>query len=221
MISCTGLTKTYTVGESRVHALQGVDLQVEDGEFIAIVGASGSGKSTLLHLIGGIDRPTSGRVRISDIEITTLSDDELAELRARKVGFVFQFHNLIPTLTALENVELPMIFTGIKPAERRRRAEELLRSVGLENRLNHTPLQLSGGQQQRVAIARALANKPDVILADEPTGELDSKTGKSVMQTLKNIREEHGTTLVVVTHEREVAAMADRVIRLRDGRVVE
>ncbi len=221
MISCTGLTKTYTVGETRVHALQGVDLQVEDGEFIAIVGASGSGKSTLLHLIGGIDRPTSGRVRISDIEITSLSDDELAELRARKVGFVFQFHNLIPTLTALENVELPMIFTGIKPAERRRRAEELLRSVGLENRLNHTPLQLSGGQQQRVAIARALANKPDVILADEPTGELDSKTGKSVMQTLKNIREEHGTTLVVVTHEREVAAMADRVIRLRDGRVVE
>jgi len=221
MISCTGLTKTYTVGETRVHALQGVDLQVEDGEFIAIVGASGSGKSTLLHLIGGIDRPTSGRVRVSDIEITSLSDDELAELRARKVGFVFQFHNLIPTLTALENVELPMIFTGIKPAERRRRAEELLRSVGLENRLNHTPLQLSGGQQQRVAIARALANKPDVILADEPTGELDSKTGKSVMQTLKNIREEHGTTLVVVTHEREVAAMADRVIRLRDGRVVE
>ncbi len=221
MISCTGLTKTYTVGESKVHALQGVDLQVEDGEFIAIVGASGSGKSTLLHLIGGIDRPTSGRVRISDIEITSLSDDELAELRARKVGFVFQFHNLIPTLTALENVELPMIFTGIKPAERRRRAEELLRSVGLENRLNHTPLQLSGGQQQRVAIARALANKPDVILADEPTGELDSKTGKSVMQTLKNIREEHGTTLVVVTHEREVAAMADRIIRLRDGRVVE
>ena len=204
-----------------MHALQGVDLQVEDGEFIAIVGASGSGKSTLLHLIGGIDRPTSGRVRISDIEITSLSDDELAELRARKVGFVFQFHNLIPTLTALENVELPMIFTGIKPAERRRRAEELLRSVGLENRLNHTPLQLSGGQQQRVAIARALANKPDVILADEPTGELDSKTGKSVMQTLKNIREEHGTTLVVVTHEREVAAMADRIIRLRDGRVVE
>ncbi len=221
MISCTGLTKTYTVGETKVHALQGVDLQVEDGEFIAIVGASGSGKSTLLHLIGGIDRPTSGRVRISDIEITSLSDDELAELRARKVGFVFQFHNLIPTLTALENVELPMIFTGIKPAERRRRAEELLRSVGLENRLNHTPLQLSGGQQQRVAIARALANKPDVILADEPTGELDSKTGKSVMQTLKNIREEHGTTLVVVTHEREVAAMADRIIRLRDGRVVE
>ena len=221
MISCTGLTKTYTVGETKVHALQGVDLQVEDGEFIAIVGASGSGKSTLLHLIGGIDRPTSGRVRISDIEITSLSDDELAELRARKVGFVFQFHNLIPTLTALENVELPMIFTGIKPAERRRRAEELLRSVGLENRLNHTPLQLSGGQQQRVAIARALANNPDVILADEPTGELDSKTGKSVMQTLKNIREEHGTTLVVVTHEREVAAMADRIIRLRDGRVVE
>lgn len=221
MISCTGLTKTYTVGETKVHALQGVDLQVEDGEFIAIVGASGSGKSTLLHLIGGIDRPTSGRVRISDIEITSLSDDELAELRARKVGFVFQFHNLIPTLTALENVELPMIFTGIKPAERRRRAEELLRSVGLENRLNHTPLQLSGGQQQRVAIARALANNPDVILADEPTGELDSKTGKSVMQTLKNIREEYGTTLVVVTHEREVAAMADRIIRLRDGRVVE
>jgi putative ABC transport system ATP-binding protein len=219
MILAQKLTKIYRMGATEVHALRGVDLAVEKGEVVAIVGASGSGKSTLLHILGGLDAPTGGRVYLEGEEITSLSEDELAELRARKIGFVFQFHNLLPTLTALENVELPMVFAGIKPRERRRRARELLHQVGLEDRLNHTPLQLSGGQQQRVAIARALANSPKMVLADEPTGELDSANSLRVMQTFLELREEHGVTVLLATHDFEIAKLADRIVKLKDGRI--
>lgn len=219
MISAVSLSKVYTLGGTLIHALRGVDLKIEEGEFLAVVGASGSGKSTLLHILGGLDRPTSGRVYLSDSELTALDEDELAEVRAKKIGFVFQFHNLIPALTALENVELPMVFAGVKPAQRRRRAAKLLREVGLGDRLSHTPLQLSGGEQQRVAIARALANKPEVVLADEPTGELDSANSLLIMETLLKLREEHGITIVMVTHDSEMAGFADRIVKLRDGKI--
>ncbi len=219
MISAVSLSKVYTLGGALIHALRGVDLKIEEGEFLAVVGASGSGKSTLLHILGGLDRPTSGRVYLSDSELTALDEDELAEVRAKKIGFVFQFHNLIPALTALENVELPMVFAGVKPAQRRRRAAKLLREVGLGDRLSHTPLQLSGGEQQRVAIARALANKPEVVLADEPTGELDSANSLLIMETLLKLREEHGITIVMVTHDSEMAGFADRIVKLRDGKI--
>ncbi|NOZ59222.1 MAG: ABC transporter ATP-binding protein [Euryarchaeota archaeon] len=221
MILARGLTKVYRMGAEEVHALRGVDLAVEKGEVVAVVGASGSGKSTLLHILGGLDAPTAGSVYLDGQEITSLSEDELAELRARKIGFVFQFHNLLPALTALENVELPMVFTGIKPRQRRRRALELLQQVGLEDRLSHTPLQLSGGQQQRVAIARALANRPAVVLADEPTGELDSANSLRVMQTFLELREEHGVTVVLATHDLEIAKLADRTVKLKDGIILE
>ncbi|WP_457555102.1 ABC transporter ATP-binding protein [Candidatus Pyrohabitans sp.] len=219
MISAVSLSKVYTLGGVLIHALRGVDLKIEEGEFLAVVGASGSGKSTLLHILGGLDRPTSGRVYLSDSELTALDEDELAEVRAKKIGFVFQFHNLIPALTALENVELPMVFAGVKPAQRRRRAAKLLREVGLGDRLSHTPLQLSGGEQQRVAIARALANKPEVVLADEPTGELDSANSLLIMETLLKLTEEHGITIVMVTHDSEMAGFADRIVKLRDGKI--
>jgi len=219
VISAVSLSKVYTLGGALIHALRGVDLKIEEGEFLAVVGASGSGKSTLLHILGGLDRPTSGRVYLSDSELTALDEDELAEVRAKKIGFVFQFHNLIPALTALENVELPMVFAGVKPAQRRRRAAKLLREVGLGDRLSHTPLQLSGGEQQRVAIARALANKPEVVLADEPTGELDSANSLLIMETLLKLREEHGITIVMVTHDSEMAGFADRIVKLRDGKI--
>jgi len=221
MLRAESITKIYRVGEADVHALRGVDLHVKKGEFVAIMGASGSGKSTLLHVLGGLDRPTSGRVYLSGREITSMSDNQLAELRAKKIGFVFQLHNLISSLTALENVEMPMVFAGVDARERRRRAVNLLEKVELGDRLKHTPLQLSGGQQQRVAIARALANSPEVVLADEPTGDLDTKSGMQVMKTLIQLREEHGVTLLMVTHDPEVARLADRVVRMRDGMIVE
>ncbi len=221
MIIAENLTRTYHIGEAEVHALRGVSLEIVSGEFVAIVGSSGSGKSTLLHILGALDQPTSGRVYLGGDDLSSLSEDELAEIRAKKIGFVFQFHNLIPTLTALENLELPMVFAGVKADERRKRAERLLREVGLGDRLEHTPLQLSGGQQQRVAIARALANEPDVILADEPTGELDSDNSRKIMETLIRLREKSGVTLLVVTHDPEVAAHADRVLKMRDGRIEE
>ncbi|WP_456473873.1 ABC transporter ATP-binding protein [Candidatus Pyrohabitans sp.] len=219
MIMAEKLSKVYHMGETLVHALRGIDIEVEKGEFVSIVGASGSGKSTLLHILGGLDKPTGGRVYINGNEITALEEDELAELRSSKIGFIFQLHNLLPELTALENVELPMVFAGISAGERRKRAEKLLRSVGLGDRLGHTPLQLSGGQQQRVAIARALANNPEIIFADEPTGELDSKTGVKVMGTLLKLRESHGATLVMVTHDMEMAKFGDRIIKIKDGRI--
>jgi putative ABC transport system ATP-binding protein len=219
MIKTQDLTKTYDMGEVEVHALRGVDLEIEKGDFVAVMGPSGSGKSTLLHMLGGLDKPTSGRVFIDDQDISRLSEDDLARMRSRKIGFVYQFHNLLPTLTALENVELPMIFNGTKVKERRTKAKELLESVGLGDRVDHLPTQLSGGQQQRVAVARALANDPSIILGDEPTGELDSKSGAEVMTLLKRLNEEKELTLVIVTHDSAVAKKAGRIIHVMDGKI--
>ncbi len=219
MIKTQSLTKTYDMGEVKVHAIRGIDLKIKKGEFIAVMGPSGSGKSTLLHMLGGLDTPTSGRVFIDGEEISRLSEDELAKMRSKKIGFVYQFHNLIPTLTALENVELPMIFRGTKKDERRKKAASLLESVGLGNRLGHTPSQLSGGQQQRVAVARALANSPSIILGDEPTGELDTKSGKEVLGIMKRLNKEDELTLVIVTHDHGVAKQAGRIIHVLDGRI--
>ena len=219
MIKTRSLTKIYDMGEVKVHAIRGIDLEIKKGEFVAIMGPSGSGKSTLLHMLGGLDTPSSGRVFVDGEEISRLSEDELAKMRSKKIGFVYQFHNLIPTLTALENVELPMIFRGTKQDKRRKKAASLLESVGLGDRLGHTPTQLSGGQQQRVAVARALANSPAIILGDEPTGELDTKSGKEVLGIMKRLNKEEELTLVIVTHDHGVAKQASRIIHVLDGRI--
>ncbi len=212
--------KTYRMGDNEVHALSGLDLEVEKGEFLSIMGPSGSGKSTAMNMIGCLDIPTKGEVFLDGVDIATLDESDLAQIRGRKIGFIFQKFNLINTLTAKENVMLPMIFQGIPEAERHRKAGELLRLVDLGERMDHRPNELSGGQQQRVAIARALAVDPTVILADEPTGNLDSRTGGTVMEFLKKLHQEKGTTVVLVTHDEEVAKNADRVEYLRDGRIM-
>ena len=199
-IELVDVCKEYGSGESKVRAVCGVNLKVKQSEFVAIMGPSGSGKSTMLHLIGCLDRPSSGKVLIDGNDVSKLDDNELAVLRREKIGFIFQFFNMIPSFTSLENVELPMIFTGVK--DREERAKKLLRSVGLVKRLNHHPSQMSGGEIQRVAIARALSNKPPIILADEPTGNLDSKSGKEVMKILKNLNEKMGVTLLIITHDK-------------------
>ncbi len=214
------VVKDYHVGPIVVHALRGVSLKIKRGEFVAIMGPSGSGKSTLLNLIGAIDRPTSGKVLIDGVDISKLDDDELAELRNKKIGFVFQAYNLINRTTVLRNVELPAIVAGVPRKERVKRAKEVLRIVGLEEEIYRSPKYLSGGQQQRVAIARALINNPSIILADEPTGNLDSKTGYEVMSYLRKLNEEFGTTIIVVTHARDVAEMADRILYIRDGKII-
>ncbi len=220
MLVTESLTKTYQMGEVKVHALNNVDLEIKKGEFVAIMGPSGSGKSTLLHLLGGLDKPTDGRVLIDGQDMTEMTEDQLAEIRSEKIGFVFQLHNLLPTLTAVENVELPMIFSesGAK-IDRKKKATELLKALGLGDRLNHTPLQLSGGQQQMVAIARALANTPSILFTDEPTGELDTKSGNEILNLLKNLNKEENITLILVTHDPDVAQHADRIIYMRDGKV--
>jgi len=215
------VVKNYVVGPIVVPALRGVSLKVKRGEFVAIMGPSGSGKSTLLNMIGAIDRPTSGKVLIDGIDISTLNDDELAHLRNKKIGFIFQAYNLINRTTVLRNVELPTLVAGIPKKERVHRALEMLRIVGLENEANRSPKYLSGGQQQRVAIARALINNPALILADEPTGNLDSKTGFEIMNYLRKLNREFGTTIIVVTHARDVAEMADRILHIRDGKIVD
>ena len=220
VVRATGLGKHFLMGNATVYALRGVDLIVEQRELVAILGPSGSGKSTLLGLLGGLDTPSSGRVEIGGVDITHMSENRLADIRNRKIGFVFQFFNLIPTLTALENVELPIQFSRNGSYSPRRRAEELLSLVGLSDRLKHRPGQLSGGEQQRVAIARALANGPDLILADEPTGNLDTATGQTVLQALLDVRRETGTTLIIVTHDTHVAGLADRVLTMQDGAFV-
>jgi putative ABC transport system ATP-binding protein len=215
------LTKTYSVGETRVEALRGVTLDVEDGEFTAVIGPSGSGKSTFMHILGCLDRPTSGKYLLSGRDVSKISPDERAEIRNREIGFVFQSFNLLPRTRAVENVELPLLYNGerLSRAERRRRALELLGSLGLGDRAHHHPSQLSGGQQQRVAIARALVNSPGLLLADEPTGNLDSRTSIEIMELLKRLNRERGVTLVVITHERVIAEYASRVIEFEDGRV--
>ncbi|GBD14433.1 putative ABC transporter ATP-binding protein YknY [bacterium HR25] len=215
-----GLRKTYRLGSSVVRALDGLDLVVERGEFVAIMGRSGSGKSTLLHVLGGLDRPDEGQVVIEGQDITRLSNGQVTRLRREKVGFVFQEFNLVPTLTALENVELPLRYAGVSRGERRRRAAEALAMVGLGERLHHRPSQLSGGEQQRVAIARALVNRPAVVLADEPTGELDSQTAMQVVDLMRGLARELGQTFVIVTHDPAVGERCQRIIRMNDGRII-
>lgn len=220
MIQIEDLTKTYVMGEETVTALDTVSLSIGRGESIAIIGPSGSGKSTLMNLLGGLDRPTAGRYRFEGEEVARFSDDQLADFRNRRIGFVFQSFQLLPRLSALQNVELPMIYAGQPPRVRRERAAELLQRVGLGSRMGHRPNQLSGGQQQRVAIARSLANQPDLLLADEPTGALDSATGVEVLALFQKLNAE-GLTIVLVTHDRGVADAARRRIAFRDGRVIE
>ncbi|TDA26952.1 MAG: lipoprotein-releasing system ATP-binding protein LolD [Archaeoglobi archaeon] len=211
--------KIYKTKYYEVRAINGITMKIEDGEFIAIMGPSGSGKSTLLYLIGCLDRPTKGEVVIDGVETSELSDDELTRLRREKLGFVFQQYNLISTLTALENVELPMIFRGVPKNERKRKAMELLRLVGIEDVAERKPMEISGGQQQRVAIARAMANEPKILLCDEPTGNLDSKSGRQIMGIIKELNEEKGVTVILVTHDPSMAEFAERIVRLRDGRL--
>ena len=217
----TDAAKEFGSGDTRVRALDGVDLRIERGEFAALAGPSGSGKTTMLQLLGALDRASSGTVMFEGRDLARLGDRELAELRLRRIGFVFQQFNLIPTLTALQNVEAALAPAGVKSAEAIERATELLGRVGLAGRLGHLPSQLSGGEQQRVAIARALANRPDVLLADEPTGNLDSTTGEELMELLGGLHRDGGLSLVLITHDEAIAARAGRVIRMRDGRIAD
>ena len=218
ILETQGLTKIYGSGETAVHALRGVDLTVENGEFVAIVGTSGSGKSTLLHMLGGLDRPTAGKVLVDGQDIFALKDEALTIFRRRRVGFVFQSYNLVPMLSVYENIVLPIQLDGAKVDEDYVR--EVIRTLGLSDRLHSLPNQLSGGQQQRVAIARALATKPAIVLADEPTGNLDSKTSQDVLGLMKVTSQRFGQTMVMITHNEEIAQLADRVVRVEDGRVV-
>ena len=221
LIQLKNVWKTYKMGETHVNALQGIDITVREGEFVAIQGPSGSGKSTAMNLIGCLDVPSQGQILLDGHDISKLSESDLAQIRGQKIGFVFQKFNLIETLTALENVTLPMTFQGTANAERIKRAETLLKQFGLGDRMDHRPNQLSGGQQQRVAIARSLAVDPPVILADEPTGNLDSKTGKEVMATLRELNQKYGKTIVLVTHDDILAHSADRIEFLKDGKIVQ
>ena len=220
VIELRGVEKIYQLGSVKVEALGGVDLSIKKGEFVAIVGASGSGKSTLLHIMGLLDRPTNGRVILDGLDAGKLDDDELASLRGEKIGFVFQFFNLYPTLTAWQNVELPLYIQEYSKEERAERARRFLGLVSLSDRANHMPSQLSGGERQRVAIARSLAAEPDIILADEPTGNLDSRTGKEVIETLVRINKESGNTVVIITHDKHIASHAGRVIGIKDGKII-
>jgi len=217
VIQTARLTKIYKMGDVEVRALAGVSFKIYKGEVVSIMGPSGSGKSTLMNLLGCLDRPTSGRYVLDGEEVSTLDDDELASIRNRKVGFVFQSFNLLSRQSALANVELPMRYAGVGGPDRRERAKSALESVGLADRVEHRPTELSGGQQQRVAIARALVNDPAILMADEPTGNLDSKSGKEIMELLLNLNRTSGTTLIIVTHDPTIAAQTQRVIRLRDG----
>jgi putative ABC transport system ATP-binding protein len=220
-IHIANLHRRYDMGGTHVDALRGVNLTIAQGEFVALVGPSGSGKSTVLNLIGGLDRPTEGEVWVDGMELTAQDERGLTAHRRHRVGFIFQSFNLLPRLTALENVALPLMFSGVPERQRLARAQMVLEQVGLGGRLTHRPTQLSGGEQQRVAIARALVGEPTLLLADEPTGNLDTATGGEIMALLKVLNAEHGLTLLAVTHDPEVAAFADRIVRLRDGQVEE
>ena len=224
MIEIENITKVYQMGEVEVHALRGVSLQIEQGEWVAIMGPSGSGKSTLMHVIGCLDTPTSGSYQLDGAEVSGMDDNRLAIIRNRQIGFVFQTFNLLPRTSALKQVMLPMQYfrdgARVSASERRRRAQEALEMVGLGDRVNHRPTEISGGEQQRVAIARALVNDPAIIMADEPTGNLDSKAGAEVMDILHRLHREKGITVVMVTHDEEIGAQAGRIVRLRDGRIV-
>jgi len=218
-IEAVDVTRSYSFGDTTVDALRGVSFSVAEGEYAAIIGPSGSGKSTLMHLLGCLDRPSSGTLRVGGRDVAELSDAELAELRNREIGFVFQAFQLLPRSSAVENVALPLLYRGVKASERRERAAEALRSVNLGHRLTHRPTQMSGGEQQRVAIARALVGEPRILLADEPTGNLDSRNGAEVMRILEELNSERGVAVVLVTHDDEVAGRARRQVRVRDGLV--
>ena len=220
LITTQNLTKTYVMGDTAVHALDDVSMSVGNGEFVAIMGPSGSGKSTFMNVIGCLDEPTGGRYLLESIDVGRRGRDELAEIRNRKIGFVFQGFNLLSRTSALENVELPMLYNGFAPKERRLRALASLKALGLEGREHHHPSQLSGGQQQRVAIARALVNQPPLLLADEPTGNLDAKTSVEIMELFVKLNEESGITILLVTHEPDIALFGKRTIRFLDGRIV-
>lgn len=217
LLKTINLSKSYGKGSAKVQALKNVNIEINNGEFIAIVGPSGSGKSTLLHLIGGVDRPTEGKVILDGTDIYSLKEKELSILRRRKIGFVFQFYNLIPVLTAKENILMPLLLDGKKPDEKY--LDELIDILGIKDRLDHLPSELSGGQQQRVSIGRALANKPSIILADEPTGNLDSKNSKEIIELLRYSAKRYSQTLMVITHDLNIAGIADRIVRIEDGEI--
>ena len=220
LIEIRDLVKVYQMGDASVRALDGVDIDIDRGEYVAIMGPSGSGKSTLMNLIGCLDTPSSGSYTLNGQNVGDLGDDELARIRNKEVGFVFQTFNLLARTSALENVEVPLVYAGISRHERHRKAKEMLTAVGLADRMQHQPNELSGGQRQRVAVARALINGPSILLADEPTGNLDSKTGAEIMELFGKLNQ-NGNTIVLVTHEEDIAAHAHRVVRLRDGKVLE
>jgi len=220
LIECRDLWKVYRLGDVQVQALRGVTVDIQRGEFLAIMGASGSGKSTLMNIIGCLDSPTSGAYRLSDTDVGSLDSDALAEVRNREIGFVFQNFNLIPRTSALENVQLPLFYRGLPLREQRARAAEALARIGLKGREHHYPAQLSGGQQQRVAIARALVSTPSILLADEPTGNLDTESSRDIMVVLKNLNRDEGITVIVVTHEADIAAYTSREVIIKDGQIV-
>lgn len=220
MIECKNIIKRFYIGQpNELEILHGIDLSVREGEFISIVGESGSGKSTLMNIIGALDRPTEGSYQLEGIDICKAKDRQLSEVRNRKIGFVFQTYNLIARTTALSNVELPLLYAGVPKAKRMARAKELLEMVGMEDRMSHRPDELSGGQKQRVAIARAMANDPSILLADEPTGALDSETGRTIMDIFHRLNREQGKTIVLITHSKELAEETGRIVTLRDGEV--
>jgi putative ABC transport system ATP-binding protein len=220
IVEAVNLKKTYMLGKIPVEALRGVNLKVESGDFLAILGPSGSGKSTLLNLIGALDKPTDGKMLIGGVDVSTLNDNQVTDLR-RGIGFVFQFFNLIPRFTARQNIELSMAIADLNKADRRKRAEELLETVGLKERMNHKPNELSGGEQQRVAIARALANNPKFLLMDEPTGNIDSKTAGEIIDLMKRLNEEKGVTIIMVTHDQRLASQSKRTVLMFDGKIVQ
>ena len=219
LVRTQNVKKMYMMGETEVHALRGVDLEIYAGEYMSIMGPSGSGKSTLFNMVGGLDKPTEGKVYIDEVDVAQLDAYELAWLRCRKIGYIFQSFNLIPVMTALENVTLPMVFAGLTSDEARDKGIELLKKVGLGDRHSHKPYELSGGQQQRVAVARALANDPAVVLADEPTGNLDLRTGTEIIELLKSMNETSGVTVISATHDHKMLSVSDRVVWIKDGQV--